>query len=73
MSSVQTSVEWLFGLVPNYFKFVDFKKIQRTGLSPVGKVYIVCSTLQNAHTCLYGNYISEIFELEQPSIRDYFQ
>ena len=42
-------------------------------MSPVGKVYIVCSTLQNAHTSLYGNYISEIFELEQPSIRDYFQ
>ena len=73
MSSVQTSVEWLFGLVSNYFKFVDFKKMQRIGMSPVGKVYIVCSILQNAHTCLYGNLISETFELEPSSIRDYFQ
>ena len=73
MSSVRTSVEWLSGLVSNYFKFVEFKKMQRTGMSPVGKVYIVCSILQNAHTCLYDNLISETFELEQPSIRDYFQ
>ena len=42
-------------------------------MSPVGKVYIVCSILQNAHTCLYGNLISETFELEPSSIRDYFQ
>ena len=71
MSSVRTSVEWLFGLVSNYFKFVDFKKMQRIGMSPIGKVYIVCSFLQNAHTCLYG--ISKTFELEPPSIRDYFR
>ena len=55
MSSVRTSVEWLFGLVSNYFKFVDFKKMKMIGMSPVGKVYIACSILQNAHTCLYGN------------------
>ena len=72
MSSVRTIAEWLFGLVSNYFKFVDFKKMQRIGMSPVGKVYIVCSILQNAHTCLYGNLTSETFELEPPSIRDYF-
>ena len=27
MSSVRVSVEWLFGLVKNYFKFIDFKQI----------------------------------------------
>ena len=26
MSAVRTSVEWLFGLIKNYFKFVDFRK-----------------------------------------------
>jgi len=29
MSSVRTSVEWLFGDIINHFKFVDFKKIQK--------------------------------------------
>ena len=42
-------------------------------MNPVGKVYIVFSILQNGHTCWYGNLISETFELEPPSMRDYFQ
>ncbi|XP_066925268.1 uncharacterized protein [Clytia hemisphaerica] len=73
MSAVRVTVEWLFGLVSNYFKFIDFKKMQRIGMSPFGKVYIVCSILQNAHTCLYGNQISEAFGIDPPGIRDYFQ
>ena len=71
MSSVRVSVEWLFGLVKNYFKFIDFKQMQRT--SPVGKVCVVCALLQNANICLYGNIISETFNMEPPNIRDYFQ
>ena len=73
MSAVRVTVEWLFWLVSNYFKFIDFKKMQRIGMSRVGKVYIVCSILQNAHTCLYGNQISETFEIDPPAIRNYFQ
>ena len=30
--SVIVSVEWLFGLVKNYFKFIDFKQMQRIGM-----------------------------------------
>ena len=47
MSSVRTSVEWLFGLISNCFKFADFKKNVKVGMSPVRKVYLVCSILQN--------------------------
>ena len=43
MSSVRTSVEWLFGDVINYFKFMDFKKKLKIGLSPAGKMYVVCA------------------------------
>ena len=71
--SVRTSVEWLFGLVSNYLNLLNFRKMQRIGMSPVGKVHIVCSILENAHTCFYGNLILETFELEPPSTRDYFQ
>ena len=49
VSSVRVSVEWLFGLVKNYFKFIDFKQMQRTGMCPVGKVYFVCALLQTVH------------------------
>ena len=29
MSSVRVAVEWVFGDIVNYFKFLDFKKISR--------------------------------------------
>lgn len=32
-SSVRTSVEWLFGHLINYFKFLDYKKISKLALA----------------------------------------
>lgn len=72
MSSVRVSVEWLFGDIINYFKFMDFKKNLKIGLSPIGKMYIVCAILRNALTCLYGNSTSDFFELQPPSLQEYF-
>jgi len=61
MSSVRTSVEWLFADIINYFKFVNFKKTQKISLSALGKMYIACAILRNAMTCLYGNCTSDFF------------
>ena len=72
MSSVRESVEWLFGDIVNYFKFIDFKKNLKIGLSSIGKMYIVCAILRNALTCLYGNETSTFFELDPPTLHDYF-
>ena len=72
MSSVRESVEWLFNDVTNYFKFLDFKKNLKIGLSSVGKMYVVSALLRNALTCLYGNQTSSFFQLEPPSLEDYF-
>ena len=52
MSAVRESVEWLFGDIVNYFKFMDFHKNLKIGLSSVGKMYIVSALLRNAHTIL---------------------
>ncbi|XP_015772316.1 PREDICTED: uncharacterized protein LOC107350588 [Acropora digitifera] len=73
MSSVRIAVEWVFGDIVNYFGFLDFKKNLKIGLSPVGKIYCVCALLRNALTCLYGSSTSSFFELQPPSIHDYFQ
>ena len=73
MSSVRVSVEWLFGDILNYFKFLDFKKNLKIGLSSVGKAYVVCALLRNALTCLYGNQTADFFELDPPSLQDYFR
>ena len=72
MSQVRIAVEWLFGDIVNYFKFIDYKKNLKIGLSSVGKMYIVCAILRNALTCLYGNTTSEFFDCDPPTLADYF-
>ena len=73
MSAVRVSVEWLFGDKINYFKFVDFKKNLKIGLSAVGKMYVVCAIIRNAMTCLYRNETSYFFDLEPPTLHEYFR
>ena len=73
MSSFRVSVEWLFGDILNYFKFLDFKKNLKIGLSSIGKTYVVCALLRNALTRLYDNKTSDFFELDPPSLQDYFR
>ena len=46
MSAVSESVELLFADIIDYFKFRDFEKNLRIGLSQVGKIYIVCAILR---------------------------
>lgn len=72
MSAVRTSVEWLFGDIVNFFKFMDFKKNLKIGLSPIGKMYIVSAIFRNALTCLYGNQTSDFFNLDPPTLQEYF-
>ena len=72
MSQVRIAVEWVFGDIINYFKFLDFKKNLKIGLSAVGKFYIVSALLRNALTCLYGNSTSNFFQLDPPALNEYF-
>ena len=69
INAVRSSVEWLFSDVINDFKFLEFKKNLKIGLSSVGKN--VCS-FRFVHTCLYGNTTSSSFYLDPPNIHDYF-
>ena len=71
MSKVRINVEWIFGDIINYFKFLDFKKGLKLQLSAIGKMYLVCAILQNAHTCLYGNKTSKHFRLQPVNTADY--
>ena len=72
MSKACIAVEWIFGDVITSFKFLDYKKNLKIGLSSVGKMYTVCALLRNAITCLYGNQTSEYFELNPPTLEEYF-
>ncbi|XP_071963310.1 uncharacterized protein [Antedon mediterranea] len=73
MSQARVSVEWLFRDIIENWKFVDFKKTQKIGLSAIGKIYVVCCLLTNAHTCLYGNITSKTFKLDPPALEEYFR
>ena len=73
MSSVRVSVEWIFGDVINYYKFLDFRKNLKIELSAVGKMYIICALLQNARSCFYGNSTSSFFDCNPPSIQENFR
>lgn len=72
MSALRISVEWLFEDVINSFKFLDYKKNLKIGLSSVGKMYVVCALLRNAITYLYGNTTSDYFGIEPPTLEQYF-
>ena len=71
MSKVRMSVEWIFGHVINDFKFLDFKKNLKVGLSAVGEMYVVGAILPNCLTCLYGNQTAEHFDVNPPALEDY--
>ena len=72
MSVVRNSVEWIFGDIVNYFRFLDYKKNLKIELSSVGKYYVVSAILRNAMTCLYHNQTSSFFDIEPPSLQEYF-
>ena len=71
MSTVREIVEWLFNDTINYFKFMDLKKNLKIGLSSIGKTY-VCAILRKSFTCLYSNQTSIYFQLEPPTLEEYF-
>ncbi|XP_028403364.1 uncharacterized protein LOC114526065 [Dendronephthya gigantea] len=72
MSAVRVTVEWAFGEVIRSFRCLDFKSNLKLGLSCVGKMYLVSAVIQNALSCLYGNQTSTFFDLDTPSIEEYF-
>ncbi len=72
MSKVRVSVEWLFGDIVNFFKFLNFKKNLKMRLGQVGKMYIVGALLQNSLTCMYKNNTSMFFYLDPPTLNEYF-
>ena len=72
MAKVGVSVEWLFGNVISNFKFSDFKKNQKIGLSNAGKMFRVSALLTNTHTSLYRNNCTNYFDLDFPTVEEYF-
>ncbi len=73
MSAVREAVEWGFGKVTQYFRYIDFKPGLKVLLSPVGKYYRIAVLLANSHTCLNGSQVSEYFDCHPPTLEDYYR
>ena len=72
MSKLGQSVEWGFKEVIKMFAFVDFRKQMKLFEKPINKIYRVAVLLTNCHNCLYPNQISTYFNLEPPSLFDFW-
>ena len=72
MSEVRISVEHGFGKVMQNWSYTNFRNSLKTGLSPVGTYYMVSVLLTNIHTCLRGSQTSAQFEINPPSLEEYF-
>jgi hypothetical protein len=73
MKPVRECVEWGFGKLGKLFAFTDFGKNQKIFLQSVGKHFMVSALLCNAHSCVYGSQISQYYNLDPPSLEEYFQ
>ena len=74
MSKIRIANEWDYGVTANLFPFIKWKagqKIKRNKL--VTKYYFVATILRNAHMCLYEGLTSSYFDVQAPSLYDYFQ
>jgi hypothetical protein len=71
MSEVRVSVEWNFGEITQYWKFLDFKQDMKVFLQPVAQYYIIASLFTNFCTILYGNKTQKYFACPTMSLQEY--
>ena len=72
MSSARVSVEWAFGIISGCWQHISFKRHQKSLLTAVAAQYQVAVLLTNCKTCLHGNEISMHFQLQPPTLEQYF-
>ena len=51
---------------------MNLKKKLKIGLSAIGKMYLVCRLLHNVRASLYKTATSKYFDINPPSLGEYF-
>lgn len=72
MKVLRIAVEWGFAKVIQQFAFIDFKKNQKLLLQDLENMFLVAALLTNCHTCLYGSQTASYFDIEPPTLEEYF-
>ena len=71
MNAARVSIEHVFGIVVRLWAYVDFSKKNILMWTRPATAYLNAQFLTNCHTCMYGNQVSDCFELDPPSLHDY--
>ncbi|KAL8276754.1 hypothetical protein RQP46_010863 [Phenoliferia psychrophenolica] len=74
MKVVRVCVEWAFGEIVTLWAQLDRKKEQKTGLRPIGRMYVVAAFLTNCLFCIRGgNKTATYFGLVPPTLTEYLE
>ena len=55
-----------------FLQIAGLQKETQTATKRRWKMYIVCTLMQNARTCMYGNETASYFDLKPVAIEDFF-
>eukprot|EP00644_Phytophthora_capsici_P014658 jgi/Phyca11/128795/e_gw1.78.45.1 len=73
MSKVRVTVEWSYGEITRYFSYLDFKRHQQSGQTPVATLYKIGVLFTNCITIARGkNNNSKYFNCRPPTFDEYF-
>ena len=73
MGSMRIANEWHYGFTANLFPRVKHKSSLKILQSQnVSVMYLVCTLLRNARTCLYGSQTCRYFNCMPPTLENYF-
>jgi hypothetical protein len=73
MGSMRIANEWHYGFTANLFPRVKHKSSLKILQSQnVSLMYLVCTLLRNARTCLYGSQTCRYFDCLPPTLENYF-
>jgi hypothetical protein len=71
MSKLRICVEWSFGEITKYFKFLNFTESMKVFLYPVAQYYIIAAFFTNIHGIVYGNETGKYFNCDTMSVEEY--
>jgi len=71
MNAARVSIEHVFGIVVSLWAYVDFSKKQNLSWTNPATAYLNAQFLTNCHNCMYGNQVSNCFQIDPPTLHEY--
>lgn len=72
ISESRIIIEQFFGILVRDWSFNAYKHNLKIGKSPIAGIYMISVLLVNIRCCMSGNQISELFDIQPPTLDEYF-